>query len=73
MYGWIAVAACTDVMPIYCLAALLTVAVAWRPMMWAWKGGADREGTVPALASNVVTNLATQTLLGAGFIAGKFW
>jgi 1,4-dihydroxy-2-naphthoate octaprenyltransferase len=73
MYVWIAVAAFAGFMPVYCLAGVATVAVAWKPMKWAWTGGADKDGTVPALGSNVVTNLATQTLLGAGFIAGTYW
>jgi hypothetical protein len=41
-------------------------------MKWAWKGGEDKEQTVPALGANVVTNLATQTLLGIGFIAAAY-
>jgi 1,4-dihydroxy-2-naphthoate octaprenyltransferase len=72
MYVWIALAALTGFMPVYCLAAVATAAIAWKPMKWTWTGGVTRDGTVPALAANVVTNLATQTLLGAGFLAGRF-
>lgn len=73
MYIWIAGAALAGVVPVYCLAAVATAAIAWKPMKWAWTGGANKDGTVPALASNVLTNLATQTLLGVGFLAGTYW
>ena len=73
MYVWIVAAVLLGLIPVYGLIALLTLAIAWKPMKWAWTGGADKDGTVPALGSNVVTNLATQTLLGAGFIAGTYW
>jgi 1,4-dihydroxy-2-naphthoate octaprenyltransferase len=72
MYIWIAVASVFGFMPALCLVALGTLAVAWKPMKWAWKGGEDKEQTVPALGANVVTNLATQTLLGIGFIAAAY-
>ncbi|MEJ2718931.1 MAG: prenyltransferase [Deltaproteobacteria bacterium] len=73
MYVWIIVAAFAGFIPVYCLAALATLAIAWKPMKWTWTGSANQEETVPALASNVVTNLATQSLLGAGFLAATYW
>jgi len=72
MYIWIVAAVLLGLIPPYCLIALLTLIVAWKPMIWAWKGGDDKEAMVPALGANVVTNLATQTLLGIGFIASVF-
>ncbi|MFC1833394.1 prenyltransferase [Thermodesulfobacteriota bacterium] len=72
MYVWIAVAIGAGLIPFYCVAAILTVPVALKPMRWAWTGVKDRETMVPALGANVLTNLATQTLLGAGFLASKY-
>ncbi len=72
MYLWIAAAVVLSLMPVYCLAALLTLAVANKPMRWAWDGGLDADGMVPSLGANVVTNLATQTLLGVGFLASVY-
>lgn len=73
MYVWIGVLVLVGVLPVYCMLALLTIGVAWKPMTWAWSGGLAIEGTVPALAANVVTNLATQTLLGAGLLASVYF
>jgi len=72
MYGWIAVAVIVGFMPVYCLAALFTLVTAWRPMMWAWNGGKDIGTMIPALGDNVVTNLATQTVLGLGFLCSVY-
>jgi 1,4-dihydroxy-2-naphthoate octaprenyltransferase len=72
MYLWIIFAAISGIIPIYCLIALGSVPIAWKPMKWAWTHVRDREMMTPALGANVVTNLATQTLLGMGFLASIF-
>ena len=61
-----------DVLPVYCLAALLTLVVSWKPMRWAWNRIHDKENMVPALGANVVANLATQTLLGIGLLVSAY-
>jgi 1,4-dihydroxy-2-naphthoate octaprenyltransferase len=67
VYLWIIGAVAAGVMPVYCLAALLT---------FPWAIGAirgsrqyqDRNKLVPALASNVMVVLLTQFLMGVGYI-----
>jgi len=72
MYVWIGVSAARGLIPVWGLAAMLTLAVAWKPMKWAWSDIHNRAGMVPALGANVITNLATQALLGAGFLASIY-
>jgi 1,4-dihydroxy-2-naphthoate octaprenyltransferase len=72
MYIWIAASVALGLIPIWGSAAMLTLAVAWKPMKWAWSNVHDKEGVVPALGANVMTNLATQALLGAGFLASIY-
>jgi 1,4-dihydroxy-2-naphthoate octaprenyltransferase len=72
MYLWIIAAVVLGLLPVYCLIALLTLALAWKPMSWAWSGGREPEKMIPSLGANVVTNLATQTLLGIGFLLSIF-
>lgn len=43
-----------------------------EPMRCAWSRIHDKENMVPSLGANVVTNLATQTLLGIGFLASAY-
>lgn len=73
MYIWIVMAVVLDVLPVYCLGALLTLAVAWKPMRWTWSRIDDKENIVPALGANVATNLATQTLLGIGLLVSVYF
>ncbi len=72
MYIWIVAAVVVGIIPVYCLVALLTLVIALRPMAWAWKGGRDMAGMIPALSHNIVTNLVTQVLLGVGFICSVY-
>ena len=72
MYVWIVMAVIVGVIPAYCLVALLTLVLAFKPMRWAWDGGRDEAGMVPALGANVMTNLATQVLLGLGFLGSVY-
>jgi 1,4-dihydroxy-2-naphthoate octaprenyltransferase len=70
MYGWIIAAVSVRLLPVTCLAALMTLAMAWKPIRWAWGSRSNSEVNA-ALGSNVITNLGTQALLGAGFIVGR--
>jgi 1,4-dihydroxy-2-naphthoate polyprenyltransferase len=67
-YVWIVVAVALGLLPVFCLAALLTLPIALKPMVWAWRDINNKETMVPALAANVMTNLACHALLGAGFV-----
>jgi 1,4-dihydroxy-2-naphthoate octaprenyltransferase len=69
MYLWIVCAVLVGFLPVYCLAGLFTIPLALKPMKWAWAGGGPEEEMIPCLGANVMTNLATQVLLGLGFIA----
>ena len=69
MYAWIIAMVVVRVNPVYCLAGLLTIALAVKPMKWALAGGEDKDNLLPALGANVIVNHVTQILLGAGFIA----
>ncbi|MEW6348932.1 MAG: prenyltransferase [Thermodesulfobacteriota bacterium] len=68
-YVWIVAAVALKIFPVYCLAALLTLPIAYKPMMWAWRDIANKEAMVPALGANVMTNLVCHALLGMGFVA----
>ncbi len=72
MYVWIVAAVLLGLIPVYGLIALLTLAIAWKPMKWAWSNVHDKESMIPALGPNVMTNLATQFLLGVGFLASAY-
>ena len=72
MYLWIVCAALIGWMPLYCLAGLLTLVLALKPMKWAWVGGRPEGETIPCLGANVMTNLATQALLGMGFVVSAY-
>jgi 1,4-dihydroxy-2-naphthoate octaprenyltransferase len=71
-YLWIIVAAALKLIPVYCLIALLTVAVALKPIKWTWNEPDDHDTMIPALGANVITNLACHVLLGIGFIASIY-
>lgn len=72
MYVWIPVAVALRLMPLPCLLGLLTLPVALKPMRWAWSHVHENEAMLPVLGANVITNLATGTLLGIGFILSMF-
>jgi len=55
------------VMPVYCLASLLTIPFALKAMRGSKEYG-DMDKLVPALGSNVQFILFTQVLIGAGYI-----
>ena len=68
-YLWIVVSVVFQWIPKHCLVSLLTLAVAWKPMLWSWMRVHDEGAMVSVLSANLTTNLATQTLLGIGFLA----
>jgi 1,4-dihydroxy-2-naphthoate polyprenyltransferase len=68
-YLWIVVSVVFEWIPKYCLVALLTLPVAWKPMLWSWMHVHEEGAIVSVLGANLTTNLATQTLLGVGFLA----
>ena len=68
-YLWIVVSVVFQWIPRHCLVSLLTLAVAWKPMLWSWMHVHDEGAMVSVLGANLTTNLATQTLLGIGFLA----
>jgi 1,4-dihydroxy-2-naphthoate polyprenyltransferase len=69
VYVWIVAAVALKLIPAYALIALLTIFIAWKPMTWTWSHVGNKEAMVPALGANVAANLATQALLGMGFLA----
>jgi len=71
-YLWIVVSVVAQWIPKHCLVAILTLAIAWKPMLWSWKHLHDEGTMVSALGANLITNLATQTLLGMGFLASAY-
>jgi 1,4-dihydroxy-2-naphthoate octaprenyltransferase len=68
-YLWIVVSVVFQWIPRHCLVSVLTLAVAWKPMLWSWMHVHDEGAMVSVLGANLTTNLATQTLLGMGFLA----
>jgi 1,4-dihydroxy-2-naphthoate octaprenyltransferase len=62
--GWVTG---TDVMPAWCLIALVTLPFAIKAIKGSRQSD-DMSRLVPALASNVITFLATTLLLGVGYI-----
>jgi 1,4-dihydroxy-2-naphthoate octaprenyltransferase len=57
-------------MPVFSLIALLTLPLAVRAILGALKPD-DMSKLVPAMANNVLVVLATQLLLGIGYILAK--
>jgi 1,4-dihydroxy-2-naphthoate polyprenyltransferase len=72
MYVWIAAVSAAGIVPAYCIAGLLTLPLALKPMKWAWNGGTDGDELVPALGTNVMVNLSTQTILGLALLASAW-
>lgn len=73
MYAWIVIAVVLGLIPMFGLAALLTLPIALKPILWAWHLPPGRDLLIGALGANVITNLGTQVLLGAGFLAAVYW
>ena len=72
MYLWIIGTVITHYMPAFTLIGLLTVPLAFKAINGSFKYD-DRSKFIPAMAANVMTVLATQALIAAGFIlAGVF-
>jgi 1,4-dihydroxy-2-naphthoate octaprenyltransferase len=72
MYLWIIGTVITHYMPAFTLIGLLTVPLAFKAINGSFKYD-DRSKFIPAMAANVMTVLATQVLIAAGFIlAGVF-
>ena len=66
---WIVSMFVMDLIPVYCLIALIGLIIAWRPMMWAWNHAHNEDGMIGALGANLATNMVTLTLLGVGLVA----
>ncbi len=71
-YVWIVAAVVLGILPVFCLAALLTLPIAYGPMVWAWHDTHNKKTMVAALAANVMTNLVCHALLGLGFVAAIY-
>ncbi len=69
VYLWIVGSVAARVMPVYCLAALLTLPFAVKAIRGSIQYG-DMSKLVPALGHNVLVVLATQLFLGVGYILG---
>ena len=70
VYAWIVIWVLARVMPAWTLLALLTVPLAMKASNGALHHD-DPAKLLPAMAANVMTVLATQFLLGIGFIFGR--
>ena len=70
VYLWIIVTAVTEVIPYFCLLALLTLPLAIKAIQGASKYD-DASKLVPAMANNVMVVLLTQLLLGIGYILAR--
>jgi 1,4-dihydroxy-2-naphthoate octaprenyltransferase len=72
MYLWIIGTVITHYMPAFTLIGLLTIPLTFKAINGSFKYD-DRSKFIPAMAANVMTVLATQALISAGFIlAGVF-
>jgi 1,4-dihydroxy-2-naphthoate octaprenyltransferase len=67
VYLWIISSVIAEVMPVYCLLALLTLPFAIKAIRGSRQYN-DMSKLVPALASNVLVFLVTMLLLGIGYI-----
>jgi len=67
VYLWVIVFVIADIMPIYCLLAILTLPFAIKAIRGSMRYD-DLNLLVPALGSNVLVVLLTQLLLGIGYI-----
>ncbi len=72
VYLWIIGSIIAEVMPIYCLIALLTLPFAIKAIRGSRQYN-DMSKLVPALASNVLVFLVTMLLLGIGYILAGFF
>jgi 1,4-dihydroxy-2-naphthoate octaprenyltransferase len=70
VYLWIIAGVAFRQMPVFSLIALLTLPLAVRAILGALKPD-DMSKLVPAMANNVLVVLATQLLLGIGYILAK--
>jgi 1,4-dihydroxy-2-naphthoate octaprenyltransferase len=72
VYVWIFAWAMARVMPVWTLLALLTIPLAIRAINGALHND-DPSRLMPGMAANVMMVLATQLLLGIGFILGRIF
>ncbi len=72
VYLWIIGSVAAEVMPVYCLIALLTLPFAIKAIRGSMQYQ-DMNKLVPALANNVLVVLVTQLLLGIGYILAGFF
>ena len=70
VYLWIIGAVIAGLMPVFCLIALLTLPLAIKATQGARKPQ-EMNKLVPAMANNVLVVLATQLLLGIGYILAR--
>jgi 1,4-dihydroxy-2-naphthoate octaprenyltransferase len=71
-YLWIIGAVIAQAMPVYCLLALLTLPLAFKAVRGAFYYD-DLGKILPAMGQNVIVVLATQLLLGVGYILGRLF
>jgi len=70
VYAWIFVWVLARVMPVWALLALLTIPLAVRSINGAFHSD-NPSKLIPGMAANVMMVLATQLLMGIGFILGR--
>jgi 1,4-dihydroxy-2-naphthoate polyprenyltransferase len=72
VYLWVIVWVAAGVMPVWTLLALLTLPLTVSAIRGSFKYD-ELSKLVPAMASNVMTILLTQLLIGIGYILGRIW
>lgn len=70
-YSSVAAGVLLGLLPPYSLLALMTVPLGWRAYRQAYQHANDIPALAPAMASNVILNLATPLLLAAGLFLGS--
>jgi len=70
VYVWVVAFVIVNIMPVYCLLALLTLPIAIKAIRGSMQHN-DMSKLVPALANNVLVVLLTQLLLGVGYILAR--
>jgi 1,4-dihydroxy-2-naphthoate octaprenyltransferase len=70
VYIWVIAFVIADIMPVYCLLALLTLPFAIKAIRGS-RDYNDMSRLVPAMANNVLVVLLTQLLLGIGYILAR--
>jgi 1,4-dihydroxy-2-naphthoate octaprenyltransferase len=72
VYLWILFACFIDYMPLPSLLGLITIPFGFKAIKTSIKNYDKREELLPALGANVVVVLATQLLIGTGYLIATF-